>query len=766
MFRTNSRTRALARSLGVAPHKVVAPSATHPTYDNRRSLGLIEDVDTPLVLIIAGAGFGKTTLLSRCVEASDRPFAWLDVDEGDNDPIRLLRGIVASLADVADVDELERIGRRTRLSAIERALESTELLLCDVEPFVLIIDDAHLVTAPAALDVLDGLMSVIPRGSRLVMAGRAEPAAHTARRGLDLDLTTIRARDLKLSTTETVDALTTALPDIDADVLGRLAHQIDGWPAGLQFATLALRDSPYAEGTAAYDATAHAELPDLARNELLAQYFQQEFLAALSPESREFLVQTSFLERLSGDLCDHVTGGCCTASRLRDLVESGNAFVVPIGHDGLFRYHALFAEFLLTELRVTMTGMEAELRCRAVDWYERHGEWEAAVRTALRSNGLVPASPLIMKCLVPRIASGEIASIGEWLSFYDHDEIAADPVLALAAAWFSLFANQRVEMERWLREASAHDGGGPLPDGTRDIPTAVAAVRMLAGASGAPATARWAKQLRDAGPDGGPWYGTACLLEATALAACDEIPDLRKRLEEAEFMTRAFPPAHAVTLAHLGLEAIDNGDHATATREIRAAVEEIRDRGLTEMSHVAAVFSAQALLDAHRGDHASSTESAAHASELLERADELHSRSHLFHNLVLADAAMRRSDWKAAARHLRIAKNRLPHEPDAVVLRDRHAQLAQRYASRHDHGVVLELTSAEQRVLEQLASHRTLSEIGEYLFVSRNTVKTHTMAIYRKLFVSGRSDAIKRAVELGLIDPRLGSSGQTVSAGY
>ena len=135
----------------------------------------------------------------------------------------------------------------------------------------------------------------------------------------------------------------------------------------------------------------------------------------------------------------------------------------------------------------------------------------------------------------------------------------------------------------------------------------------------------------------------------------------------------------------------------------------------------------------------------------------VHLRSQIHHNLILADAALIRGDNASAFRLLRTAHARLPAEPDAVVLHEWVARTARRCSNVNGTPPV-ELTPAEHRVLEQLATHRTLAEIGDHLYVSRNTVKTHTVSIYRKLLVSGRSAAVERAIELDLLDNRSGEN--------
>ena len=271
-----------------------------------------------------------------------------------------------------------------------------------------------------------------------------------------------------------------------------------------------------------------------------------------------------------------------------------------------------------------------------------------------------------------------------------------------------------------------------------------------------------ARIVREAGEGGGPWRSLAFLLETVALQLSGAADDPRTMFEVAEFETRGFAAAHAVTMAHLGIDALYGGNDSLGAQQIRSAVEEIDASGLREFAQVAIVFAGQSLAEARAGAFAASRQASEHAEHLLGTLDIVAVRSQIHHNLILADAALIRGEHAAALRLLRTAQIRLPGEPDAVVLHEWAARIARR-CSNANGALPVELTPAEHRVLEQLATHRTLAEIGDHLYVSRNTVKTHTVSIYRKLLVSGRSGAVERAIELNLLDLRSGENERTAA---
>ena len=151
---------------------------------------------------------------------------------------------------------------------------------------------------------------------------------------------------------------------------------------------------------------------------------------------------------------------------LEELVSAGNVFVVPIADTGVFRYHPLFAELLLTELRTTAPELEAPLRRRAIEWHERHGEWSAAATRRSTSGGVIDAPPEIFKHLVPALFTGHVSTVGRWLAAFDPAEIRSNALLAVTAAWHAMFSNRSAEIERFLAAAERAGYDGPLPDGT------------------------------------------------------------------------------------------------------------------------------------------------------------------------------------------------------------------------------------------------------------------------------------------------------------
>jgi LuxR family maltose regulon positive regulatory protein len=730
--------------LGVGAHRLSPPRLAPNVVPRGRLLDRLDASGAHVITVTAGAGYGKSTLLSAWTGTRSEPCAWLQIEPADNDPVRLVRSVMCSLQVSLESTPLLDIAAHVQPDLIDRALAALDGELTDVEPFILVVDDVHLLIDEASCRALDQLVAVISHHGRVVLSGRTDPPVRTARRLLEGDLEVVRADDLLLTDEESASVFSEIAQPAGDEELAAIARRVGGWPAGAQFVLLAWRT-----GDSQRAVVDHTDLSTA----LLTGYFQQEFLRTLPDVDRRFLLDTSVLDRLSGELCDAVLDTSASADHLEALVRSGNAFVIPSGRTDVFRYHPLFSDMLLDELRKAAPDREVELRQRAIEWFDAHGEYHAVVDQALASNGLIDPSPWIFKYVLPLIARAEVATLGWWLGSFAPEDLRTNPLLALTAAWHALHMNRPDETERWLETARRLSYVGPLPDGTADISTAIAALRMISASGGALQTAANARIVRDAGAGAGPWGGIAVMLETVALQVTGKLTDVRPMFEQAEFETRGLPAAHATALAHLALDSMRHGDDQ-ARDELRQAMDEIERNGLTQFRHVPLAYCALALAEARAGRFEPSLHASTHAENVIRDLDGV-ARAQIHYRLILADAAIARNDWPTANRLVREAVALLPLEPDAAMLHEWADHLVQRCARHAAKRIEPDLTPAEQRVLQQLATHFTLGEIADHLYVSRNTVKTHTVSIYRKLGVSGRSEAIERACELGLLDDGL-----------
>ena len=313
----------------------------------------------PVVSVVAPAGYGKTTLLAQWAEANGQAFAWVSVDERDNDPKVLLTYVAAALDAVEPVggrvfDALASFGSSVPGSVVPRlgsALASMS------SPVTLVLDDVHLLRNPECRAAVPVLADHVPGGSHLVLAGRDAPPLPVARLRTQGRITEVGPGDLALTVAEASSLLREAGIMLGPDELAELHRRTEGWPAGLYLAALSLR-----EGGSVQDAVASLT----GGNGLLGRYMESQFLAHLSARRREFLTRTAVLERMCGPLCDAVLERRGSAAVLAGLARS-NLLLVPLDQRGKwYRYHQLFRDTLLAQLHRREPGLVPVLRRRLV----------------------------------------------------------------------------------------------------------------------------------------------------------------------------------------------------------------------------------------------------------------------------------------------------------------------------------------------------------------------------------------------------------------
>ena len=373
--------------------------------------GLDEVLTRGLLLVSAPAGFGKTSLLAEWARGAGRRVGWLSLDVGDNDPARFWRHVLAALGQVRpEVAErvLPLLGPPSP-SSFEGLLTAlvNELAAAPAET-VIVLDDYHVIDAVAVHASLEFLVEHRPPGLALAVASRADPPLPLARLRARGQLLEIRAAELRFTPDEAAAVLRQAVgPGLpDASVMP-LLERTEGWAAGLQLAGLSLRGHADAAGFVASFSGGHRYVLD---------YLAEEVLDRQPDEVRRFLLETSVLERLSGALCDAVTGRT-DSQRMLELVERANLFLVALDEvRGWWRYHHLFADLLQARLRQEQPHRLPELHRGAAAWYERHGFADEARRHALAAGDAVHAARVVEQHVDELILRGEAATIARWLA--------------------------------------------------------------------------------------------------------------------------------------------------------------------------------------------------------------------------------------------------------------------------------------------------------------------------------------------------------------
>ena len=396
---------------------------------------LDEGMALGLMLVCAPAGYGKTVLLADWARRGQQPVAWLSLDAGDNDPARFWRHGVAAL-DQARPGLAGRVGpllgppAPSSYEGLVTALINELAAGPDADQALLVLDDYHLIDSEAVHASLGFLLEHRPPGLRLVLAGRSDPPLALARLRGRGQLAELRAAELRFTADESAALLRqtaagpgAALPDT---AVAALAARTEGWAAGLQLAALSLLGQPDAARFVAEFTGSHRYVLD---------FLTEEVLEHQSEQVRTFLLETSVLERLSGPLCDAVTGRP-GGQELLEHVERAGLFLVPLDEvRGWWRYHHLFADLLRVRLQEEQPGLAARLHRSAAAWYAERGLADDAIRHAVAAGEMTWAARLIEQDFdMVYNVRGEGVTIQRWFSALPADLVQSRPRLLLVQA--------------------------------------------------------------------------------------------------------------------------------------------------------------------------------------------------------------------------------------------------------------------------------------------------------------------------------------------
>src|SRR5256886_3195595 len=398
---------------------------------------LNEGLHRNLTLISAPAGFGKTTLVSQWLAGGSRPTAWLSLDEGENDLTRFLTYLVAALQTIApNIGEgvlgVLQSPQPPPPEAILTALLNEITTIPD--HFVLVLDDYHVLDAKQVDQALTYLVEHLPPQMHLVIATREDPQLSLARLRARSHLTELRAADLRFTASEAAAFLNHVMGlSLSAADIAALEDHTEGWIAGLQLAALSMQG--------------HQDVPGFIRafagdHRYIVDYLVEEVLQRQPEPVRSFLLQTSILDRLSGPLCDAVTGQEEGNARVEAL-ERGNFFVVPLDDKRhWYRYHHLFAEVLSVHLMAEQPHQVATLHRRASEWYEQNGSAADAIRHALAAKDFARAAGLIELAVPAMRRSRQEATVLGWLKTPPDELVRARPVLSVHYAGTILLSGE------------------------------------------------------------------------------------------------------------------------------------------------------------------------------------------------------------------------------------------------------------------------------------------------------------------------------------
>src|SRR5829696_5858040 len=465
--------------------KLRAPAPRPEQLVRRKLLWLLRNgLDTKVSVMSAPTGYGKTTLLAhwRQVEEAEVPFAWVSLDEQDNDPIRLWRHILEALRRAVPEEEDFGADVLAGMSVAGQHLVGMTLptLINEIAelPYqvVLVLDDYQFVTEKGSHETVAFFLEHLPKNIHLVISSRSDPPLPLGRLRARGEMNEIRAEQLTFSEDEAECLLNERMGlGIGPDDLSVLLERTEGWPAGIYLASLSLQNKE----------DKHAFIESFrGSNRYIVALLGEEVLAYLPEEVRQFLLETSVLRRLTGPLCDVVTGGEGSGRLLRELARS-NLFVVSLDEQGeWYRYHHLFSELLFYELQSSRPDLVPTLRKRASVWLEGAGYFEGAIRQAITAADYERAGLLIARHWYGYAVTGHSETVERWFESLPEGKIAQNAALCLVEAWLCALGGRREECEEFLRLAEGLPHEGTLPDGTASVGSGVATLRAIFGFGG------------------------------------------------------------------------------------------------------------------------------------------------------------------------------------------------------------------------------------------------------------------------------------------
>ena len=709
--------------------------------------GLIETARSSgcrFVAVTAPAGYGKSTFLAEWAATETRRVAWVSLDRFDDDPAVLLTSLAAAYcrAGLASRDLTDDVGG-SGVSVLDRAAPrlAAEFRASPV-PFVLMLDDLHELQSPACHDVLGVVISAIPRGSQLAAASRSEQP-HLPRLRVSGDALELGAGDLAFDAAGARQVFSHAQVRLPFEVVAAVAERTEGWPAGLYLAAMIERQDHGRAQTIAGD------------DRYVADYLYLETLLGQPKAIQRFLRRTAVLDQLSGPLCEAVLGSSAAAIQLR-RIEAHGLFLTPLDRRRQwYRYHGLFREFLLGELRRTEPDIIMTLHQRAADWYESNGAPALAVEHLLPATDWDRTVRLVTKLTRQTYQAGRVSTLQRWYRAIGDVNIERYPPLAVHACLASVITGDTPGAMRWAAvvDAASFD---PVPaDGTACFDSSRAMLRAFMCAAGPEQMVADATFAVAHEPAWSPYRDTALWLLAEAHLLTGRPDEARGLFAEASATAAPMGSSDTIGIceAQLAWLAMDRGEWAEAAGRLETALATIEESRMHDFVFTIPAFTGAARLSVHRSDLNDAHRQLTRAMRARPSATYLLPYHAVRLRLQLAKIYLAIADPGTVHQLLREIDDILARRPALGALVDEVKDFRSVLAS----GAVskppgtLPLTPAELRLLPYLQTHLTADKIAERLFLSSHTVKTQVKAVYRKLGVSSRNDAVQRATAIGLL---------------
>jgi LuxR family maltose regulon positive regulatory protein len=730
--------------------KLVAPGCPRLVVRGELIEALSEGVSLPLTLVYGPAGSGKTMLVAQwqASEPKQRPVAWLSLDAGDNDPARFWTYVIEALRSAVPGfgDAALAMLRAPGVALVDGALPKLINELVDLTGrSVLVLDDYHAIDDRQIHQGMAYLLEHLPDTLRVVITSRVEPPLAIGTLRARGQLNEIDAAQLRFTLSEAESMLNDVHRlGLDADMVARLHDRTEGWAAGLYLAVLSVR--------AREDVSSFIE-SFTGSDQRVVDYLGAEVLAELPDEEVAFLLDTGVLDRLCAPLCEAVTG-VRDARALLDRIERSNYFLIPLdpSHDW-YRYHHLFGELLRHELERRRPGSLPDLHRRAGRWFLDAGLVSDAIGHLTAAGDLDEASELIATHWLSFTNVGQRATVARWLDALPQEHVVSDGRLCLAQARTAMVVGNRDGILPWLDVAERAPEYNPSENASRS--EQVIALRSTAWELLGDMNTSKQFAARLAPLDGSSFWHSlvACNLGLAAYWLDDDAEAVALFDAALELNRDQIAMVSVVAIGQLALIAADNGDWRACAARVEAGVELARAHGLEEYYQCSLNHVARGRLLRHDRDLDGARSELERGLALARRGMGLVELAYVL--VMLAELLLELGDRRTARElvlEARELQSRAPEPgtrmPRLLAQAERRLRLVLHQPAARS---VEELTAREEAVLRLLPSGLSAREMGSELGISRETIKTHTNSIYRKLGASSRREAVARARELELL---------------
>ncbi len=406
-------------------------------------------LNRPLSLVCAPAGYGKSTLVSSWLETSDLPAVWLSLDEGDNDLHLFLSYFLTAIQTIYPKvgHELQTVLKGQELPSVPFLIGRLVNELDKIDtPFVLAMDDYHVIQNNAVHELLKGIIKHPPQIMHLVLVSRIDPPLPLTTLRAKGYMTEIRMKDLRFSRRETTEFLQQMLEAaLEESTISLFEQKSEGWITGLRLAALSLRHTDDIEGVV-------SSLPEA--NRFILDYFVEEILSQQTETVQDCLITISVLDRFCAPLCESVFNsdkppgsGGVNGYEFLQLLKKANMFVISLDDEGLwFRYHHLFKSLLRRKIKHRSTPEDiGTIHTKVSTWFAENGYFEEAIKHALAGGGIEKAVEIVGQARHHLMNTEQWHRLARWLKLFSPESILQYPHLILLRCWLDYYHWYRLD---------------------------------------------------------------------------------------------------------------------------------------------------------------------------------------------------------------------------------------------------------------------------------------------------------------------------------